>query len=151
MQQKYEADQIDGRLVPPLVITSDHVIDGVHQGTVHLEAGTLELRGTLQGTLIVHPHARVVISGSQEGSISLGEESHVAVQGAIQGTASISRGAILVIEATGKLAGTLSNSGTVVLRGVFGGATVGFGTLRIEGDGYIKQPTILDGVSFYEW
>jgi hypothetical protein len=151
MQQKYEPDYIEGRPVPPLVIASDHVIDGVHQGTVHLEAGTFELRGRLLGTLVVHPHARAVISGIQRGTISLGEGAHVAVQGAIEGTASVGRGAILVIEATGKLAGTLSNQGTVVLRGVFGGATVGFGTLRIEGDGYIKEPTIRDGVSFYEW
>jgi len=57
----------------------------------------------------------------------------------------------LVIEETGKLAGTLNNNGKVILRGVFGGARSGNGEFIVEGNGYIKQPVVRDGVSYYQW
>lgn len=151
MYTKYDRDIIDGCSVPPLVITSDHVINDTHQGTVHVEAGTLELLGVLQGTLIIHPNASAVISGKQQGTVSLEHGATVIVRGAIQGTVSIAQDALLVIEETGRLAGTLSNNGNVVLRGVFGGAKSGDGNLQIEGNGYIKQPIIRDGARFYKW
>jgi cytoskeletal protein CcmA (bactofilin family) len=151
MHTKYEFDSIGGRSVPPLVITSDHVINDTHQGTVHVEAGTLELLGVLQGTLAIHTNASVVISGKQQGTVSLAQGTKVIVRGAIQGTVSVAQGALLIIEETGRLAGSLSNNGNVVLRGVFGGAKSGHGDMQIEGNGYIKPPIIRDGVSFYEW
>lgn len=151
MHTKYDRDIIDGRSVAPLIITSDHVINDTHQGTVHVEAGTLELFGVLQGTLIIHPNASAVISGKQQGTVSLEHGATVIVHGAIQGTVSIAQGALLVIEETGRLAGTLSNNGDVVLRGIFGGAESGYGNLQIEGNGYIKQPITRDGANFYEW
>lgn len=151
MTEKYDFDTIDGRLVPPLVITSDYAISGAHQGTVHVEAGCLDLRGVLKGTLVIHSNASAVVYGAQKGTVSLEAGARSTVHGVIQGTVTIARGASLVIEGTGRLAGTLANNGTVVLRGVFGGAQSGRGDMRIEGSGYIKQPVIQDGVSFYEW
>jgi hypothetical protein len=59
--------------------------------------------------------------------------------------------AALTIEASGRLGGTLTNDGLVVLRGVMGGARTGSGSLRIEGNGYIKQPIIRDGIQYFEW
>lgn len=151
MNTKYDFDIIDGHSVPPLVITSDHVINDTHQGTVHVETGTLELLGVLQGTLAIHPNASAVISGKQQGTVSLAQGAKVIVRGAIQGTVSVAQGAVLIVEETGRLAGTLSNNGDVVLRGVFGGAKSGCGDIRTEGNGYIKQPIIRDGASSYEW
>lgn len=151
MTRKYEYDHINGRLVPPLVINSDHVLEGTHRGTVHVESGTLQLKGTLQGTLHVQEGAAVVITGTQQGTVAIAAAAAVTVFGAIQGTTTLERGATLIIEASGKLAGTLVNSGLVVLRGVFGGERVGSGQLRVEGDGYIKQPIVRDGVTYYEW
>jgi len=43
-----------------------------------------------------------------------------------------------------------SASLSVVVRGVFGGNEMGDSPVRLEGDGYIKQPTIRDGMYFYE-
>jgi len=37
------------------------------------------------------------------------------------------------------------------VRGVFGGSENGSVPLILEGRGYIKQPTVRDGMNFYEW
>jgi hypothetical protein len=76
--------------------------------------------------------------------------SDVTVTGAIEGTTSLEEGAVLVIAAGAKLAGSLTNRGLVILRGTFGGSESGAGELRLEG-GRIKQPVIRDGISHYEW
>lgn len=147
----YPNDIIDGHEVPPLVITSDHVLTGVHDGTVHVGDGHFELRGRLQGTLVLHPGVRATISGTQAGTVNVGQGVELVVTGAIEGTANLQGGALLVVEARGKLAGTLRNDGRVVVRGVFGGARSGLGEFVFEDEGYEKQPTIRDGIRYYNW
>jgi cytoskeletal protein CcmA (bactofilin family) len=151
MMREYGYDVIDGRRVPQLVVTKDHVIAGIHQGTVHVEAGTLYLRGTLQGTLDVQNGAFVEVTGEQQGTVTIASGAKITVVGAIQGTTTVEPKASLVIEASGKVAGTLCNHGLVILRGVFGGAQSGAGSLCIEDNGYIKQPVVKDGINYYEW
>lgn len=151
MMTDYPNDIIDGREVPPLVITSDRALSGVHDGTVHVEGGHLELRGRLRGTLVLHPGVRATISGTQAGTVNVEHGVEVIVTGAIEGTTNVEGGAFVVVEARGKLAGTLHNDGRVVVRGVFGGARSGSGELVFEGEGYEKHPTIRDGVHYYEW
>jgi cytoskeletal protein CcmA (bactofilin family) len=151
MKQRYAYDQIDGRAVPSLVLTSDRILEGTYKGTVHVEAGTLHMNGILQGTLDVQCGAIVIITGDQRGTVSISSGARVIASGAIHGTVSLEAGANLVIEETGKLAGTLANDGLVILRGVFGGARSGSGRLNIEGKGYIKTPVLRDGIHYYEW
>jgi cytoskeletal protein CcmA (bactofilin family) len=136
-----------------LVISAEHTIIGTHRGTVRVTSGgTLCLDGTLQGTLDIQTGATVRITGQQQGTVAVAPRASVTVSGAIQGTTSLEPGASLVIEPSGKLAGTLVNYGLVIVRGVFGGAQSGNGTIRLEGDGYIKQPTsVKDGAHYYEW
>ena len=136
-----------------LVISSEYTILGTHRGTVRVTSGgTLCLDAALQGTLDVQAGATVRINGQQQGTVAVAPRASVTVFGAIQGTISLERGASLTIESPGKLAGTLVNYGLVVVRGVFGGAQSGNGTIRLEGDGYIKKPTsIKDGAHYYEW
>lgn len=136
-----------------LVITTESTIQGTHRGTVEVRrGGKLNLHGVLQGTLALHTGATAHITGQQQGTVAIASGASVVVLGSIQGTTSLKHGASLVIEPTGKLAGTLANYGVVVVRGVFGGAQSGNGTLRLEEDGYIKQPTSTkDGVHYYEW
>ena len=45
---KYGFDYIDGREVPQTVIEDDFTIQGKHNGTVHVENGTLTIQGELQ-------------------------------------------------------------------------------------------------------
>ena len=71
--------------------------------------------------------------------------------GELHGTTNVSVHGTAVVEAHGKLAGTLSNNGTVIVRGVFGGAQSGHGELILEENGYIKQPVIKNGMNYYEW
>lgn len=127
------------------------MLTGVHDGTVHVEGGHLELRGMIRGTLALHPGARATISGTQAGTLNVGQGVEVVVTGAIEGTTNVQGGALVVVEPRGKLAGTLHNDGRVVVRGVFGGARSGSGELVFEGQGYEKQPMIGDGIRHYEW
>lgn len=147
----YPNDIIDGREVRPLVITADHVLTGVHQGTVHVEAGHLDLRGRINGTLSLQPGTRATISGTQAGTVNVGREVEVVVTGAINGTCHVHASAIVLVEPRGKLAGTLHNDGRVIVRGVFGGARSGSGDLVFEDQGYEKQPRIENGIRYYEW
>jgi cytoskeletal protein CcmA (bactofilin family) len=148
---KYELDWIDGRPVPPLVVAEDFTLVGLHEGSVHVERGSFVLDGVLEGSLVVHRGASASIRGTQEGSVHIENSCVVVVTGAIEGSTHVEPGGQVIIEATGKLAGSLHNNGLVVLRGVFGGSRSGGGEFRIEDDGHVKQPTVKGGVSYYEW
>jgi hypothetical protein len=151
MAGQYRGDLIDGREVPPLVVSANYGIDGVHTGSVRVEAGTFTLSGTLRGSLNIQPGAKAAIGGRQQGSVAVESGATVVVAGAIEGSTSVQRGAVVIVEPGGKLAGSLHNDGLVVVRGVFGGSRTGSGELRLEGGGYVKQPSIRDGIHFYEW
>ena len=122
---KYGFDYINGREVPQTVIEDDFTIQGKHNGTVHVENGTLTIQGELHGTLNVQSGAKAIIIGKQHGTV--------------------------IVEANGKLAGTLNNNGIVIVKGAFGGAQSGQGNLILEENGYIKQPVIKNGMKYYEW
>jgi len=38
-----------------------------------------------------------------------------------------------------------------MVRGIFGGARSGLGEFLLEDQGSIKQPTIRNGIRYYEW
>jgi cytoskeletal protein CcmA (bactofilin family) len=151
MSHSYGFDLIDGRQVPQTVISTDHEITGTHKGTVHVEGGQLTLTGAINGTLSVQRGAIALIQGKQQGTVSVEAGAEVIVTGAISGSASVQQGGRLVVERGARLAGTLSNNGTVIIRGTFGGAKTGSGEFRVEGDGKVKQPIIRNGAHFYEW
>ena len=149
---RFEAfDIMDGIKVPQLVLREDTLIDQVHKGTVIVESGTLTLRGTIKGTLSVSPGASAIIYGKQSGTVSVSAGALVIVHGKISGSVSLSHGSKLIIEEGGALAGSLTNNGMLILRGVFGGASSGNGSLVIEGNGFEKTPDIRDGVHYYTW
>lgn len=70
--------------------------------------------------------------------------------GELHGTTNVSDYGTVIIEKIGKLAGALHNNGIVIIRDVYGGSQSGSGELILEGNGYIKQPTIRNGVNYYE-
>lgn len=142
--------RIDGHEVPPLVINEDYVQAGTHQGYVIVERGMFTLGGTLQGLLVIQHGVTASIKGTQQGSIIISSGAKVAVTGSIQGSITVEQEALLIIEDGGKMVGPLSNSGKVILRGVFGGSQSGRGEFIIEGNGFIKQPIIRNGGSHYE-
>lgn len=148
---KYGFDYINGREVPQMVVEDDFIIQGKHTGTVHVENGTLTIQGELHGTLDVQSGAKAIIIGEQHGSVSVANNAEVVIFGELHGTTNVSAYGSVIVEAHGKLAGTLSNNGTVIVRGVFGGAQSGCGELILEENGYIKQPVIKNGVNYYEW
>ena len=148
---EYPCDWVDGQRVPPLVVTEDHVLTGLHQGSVHVERGLFILSGVVQGSLHVHSGASAKIRGVQQGSVQVDDGCSIEIAGAVEGAMHVEPGGRVDVEASGKLAGSLYNDGLVVLLGVFGGPVTGSGEMRIEGNGHVKQPTIRDGVSFYDW
>jgi cytoskeletal protein CcmA (bactofilin family) len=151
MSTKYGVDYFDDDERPRLVVVGNYVLSGVHQGGVHVEAGEFRLHGTLEGGLDIQTGVDAVIRGRQQGSVSVAAGANVAVIGSIEGGVHIARGGELVIEPSGRLAGSLDNYGDVIIRGVFGGTTTGDRSVRLEGSGYIKQPVVRDGVNYYEW
>ena len=148
---EYGFDYIDGVEVPQMVVKNDFAIQGSHSGTVHVENGTLTIYGELHGTLDVQRAASVIIIGKQHGTVSVKNNAKVTVIGELHGTTNVESLGTIVVEETGKLAGTLCNNGIVIVRGVFGGAQSGNGDLILEGNGYIKQPTIKNGMNYFEW
>lgn len=147
---QYTYDFIDGVKVPPTIITEDTIISGTHKGSIYVEKGTLTLSGTLQGSLSVQEFAKVLITGKQQGSVTINSNATVLVHGEISGSTNVMQDGIVIIEPTGKLAGSLSNDGEVIIRGVFGGSHSGNDVL-LEGSGYIKQPILRNGAYYYNW
>lgn len=82
MVGRYENDLIDGREVPPLVVTSGYVLTGIHDGTIQVEAGLLEVEGTLRGTLNVYPGAFARMRGRQQRTVHVASRPELAAGGA---------------------------------------------------------------------
>lgn len=99
----------------------------------------------------MHEGTSVVIVGKQHGTVSVYDSAKVTIMGELHGTIYVSDYGTVIIEKMGKLAGSLHNNGTVIIRGVFGGSQSGDGELVLEDNGYIKQTTTRNGVNFYEW
>jgi hypothetical protein len=151
MNRNYGYDIMEGQQVPQLVIDHDHVLTD-HTGTVHVEAGNFVLEGTLRGNLDIQHGVLARISGKQQGTVSIASGASVLLTGAIEGPATVEHGAVLVVESGARLAGSLANQGTVIVRGVFGGARSGRGTFRLERSGHVKEPSRAeDGSLHYDW
>lgn len=144
-------DYINGVEVPQMVIEDDYVLYNDHHGTVHVVNGTLTIKGELHGTLDVQSNSVAIILGEQHGTVAVANNAKVIVFGELHGTTAVSSDGMVIVEENGKMAGTLNNNGTVIIKGVFGGAQSGFGEIVLEGNGYIKQPVMRNGINYYEW
>lgn len=83
-------------------------VSGNHQGTIELEGGAaVSITGTLKGTLEVGSLAQAVISGDVVGAVL------VRVAGTV------------VVEASGRVAGPITNHGSVTNRGMRSGPVEG--------------------------
>jgi formylmethanofuran dehydrogenase subunit C len=142
-------DIINGEKFPQTIVAEDFELLDTHNGTIKVHGGCFKLHGTLKGTLSIASQDMAEIHGTQQGTVSLSSNSSLLVTGKIQGTTSVPQGATVVVEETGKLQGTLSNNGTVILRGTLAGAQSGDGELIIEGNGYIKEPVVKNGINYY--
>lgn len=144
-------DIIDGIRVPGLTLTQNQVLYGTHQGSITVSGCTLVIRGTLQGSLSVENGGEVLIEGTQQGSTNLSGNSRVEISGKCQGSTNICTGSEVIVQTSGKLGGSMNNNGQLIIRGVFGGAYNGSGHTFVEGDGYIKEPRVENGVHYYDW
>ncbi|WP_124412338.1 hypothetical protein [Pseudomonas synxantha] len=142
---------VNGRKVPFTVITSDQSLDGVHKTGFEIVGCTVVINGTIQGSISMTNGATVIINGVNQGSVSVSGGGRVTIFGASQGSFSISRDSAVLIERGGRIAGSVHNDGALIIRGGFGGSYCGAGKRAIEGDGYILQPRIENGVNYYEW
>lgn len=151
MSSRYPPDIIDGVEVPPLVVTSETVLDGVHKGSGLRRSGTVRFgRHTPRESERTRGGSTATITGRQQGSVHLAPGASVRVVGAIEGSTHVSPGANVVVEGGGKLAGSLHNDGDVIVRGVFGGSRSGSGRFVLDG-GIIKEPRMKDGIYYYDW
>lgn len=96
--------------------------------------------------------AALTIYGKLAGSVAIDPGARVSVLGALDGSVQVESGAELTVEEGARLAGSLDNSGRVVVRGVFGGERAGTGQFLLEGKGYVKTPQVTeDGSRIYRW
>ncbi|MDH2244431.1 hypothetical protein N5J70_21045 [Pseudomonas sp. GD03909] len=144
-------DIIDGMRVPRTILTTNQILSGRHQGSITVIGCTLVINGTLQGSLSVESGGEVLVEGTQQGSTNVSGNSRVEVSGKCQGSTNIGPGSEVLIQPSGKLQGSMNNNGKLIVRGEFGGAYSGQGDISVEGDGYIKQPRIENGVHYYDW
>lgn len=152
MADSYPMDIIDGRRVPPRVFSADGTLTGTHQGSVVVQQGVdLFLRGTLQGSLWLEPNSRATIAGEQQGSVHVDEQAELVVTGRISGSTHIASGASVIVERSGRLAGSVTNYGSLVVRGEQGGEITGSGEVEVAPGGRIKRPTVRNGIRYYEW
>jgi cytoskeletal protein CcmA (bactofilin family) len=142
---------VDGKEVPPLFIDEDHTIVGSHLGATVVRQGTLLVLGEVSGSIHLRSGTQVVVRGQVSGSISIATGAEARIVGGHSGSVTVAPGGRLVIDRTGRQAGSISNDGSVIIRGEFGGSTSGAGEFSIEPGARIKQPRVVDGVSYYDW
>ena len=143
----------EGGDTPPLIVSSNQTLSKDFEGSVLVKAGHFVLAKdvTISGNLSVQRGASASIEGTQSGSVDVERGAALEVMGDIEGSVSISEGSSVIIQPSGKLAGSLENDGSLVIRGVFGGSQTGSGKVSLEGHGHIKKPTIEDGMNVYRW
>lgn len=142
----------NGSRFDQLVATDHFVMSGDYRGGVCVEVdSSFELIGELHGSLRVHEGAKAVISGHHHGSLHVELRAEVRITGRHNGSLHVDYGGVATVEPGGRLSGSMHNNGLIVLRGAFDGSQSGAGDLRIEGDGYVKEPRIRRGVNYYDW
>lgn len=138
-------------IAPQRTISSDEVITGLYQGTIIvINDAELSINGTVQGTLSVES-GRVIINGIQQGTVNLASGSSLVNKGSLQGTVNIENDAIFENAKEAKLAGSINVSGVLNNFGVRGGIVTGFGEVSDKPGSEVKQPTIINGISVYNW
>lgn len=143
-------DLIDGREVPPTVITTDRELYD-HRGTIEVEGGaTVTVRGTVQGTVSLHRGARLLLEGTVQGTLHVSGGAQAVVRGSQQGSVDVDHGGTVIVEPTGKLSGSLHVDGELINRGVRAGAIMGRGTIVDEGSGRVVQPRVVNGINYYD-
>jgi hypothetical protein len=149
---EYPFDMIDGREVPPKVVREDETLRGTHQGGVYVEReATLVLLGTHQGSLHLEAGARSVIVGQHQGSLHVADDAVATIRGSQQGSTHVAEGGEVVVESSGRLAGSLHNEGAIHNGGVRGGTASGSGILEDLPGSTVKQPQIRNGMTVYAW
>lgn len=136
MSNKYENDIFDGKEVPPLVINEDSEIDS-HEGTIHVESGTLKLNGAHMGTLSVHTGSMAIINGKQMGTVNLDPGSKVELNGNLFGSTNISERAELIINNNGELLGSYTIYGKIIVFGILSGIKSGDGEILVQEGGKV--------------
>ena len=142
---------VDGRKVPFTVITSDQSLDGVHKTGFEIVGCTVVVNGKIQGSIAMINGSVVSVNGINQGSISVSGGSRLSVYGESQGSLSISRDSVVVIERGGRIAGSIHNNGTLIIRGGFAGSYSGTGKHAVQDDGYVVRPRVENGINYYEW
>lgn len=104
----------------------------LHQGSAHVNGGTLDITETLQGALHVAAGASALVLGAAQGSI------HVAPGGE------------LVVERDGHIQGTAFVDGRLIVRGAQSGPITGAGEVSFE-PGSMRAHPVEIAPNEYEW
>ena len=116
-------------------VTGNASLTGADEGLVRVHAGHLVLVGWLEGSVLVQTAAQCSIYGVVVGSVIVASGAVVRITGAIGDSIEVAPGALVVVEAGAEVLGSISNAGSVVIRGLVAGVCYGPGELRVEVDG----------------
>jgi hypothetical protein len=139
----------------PWIVEGEGRLTGSHSGSICVHGGaSFEIaRGAHHsGSLTFRSDSVGHISGKHSGSLHVARRAKVDVRGDQSGSVHVARGAVVRVASEGRLAGSLHIEGLIENRGARGGSVhlSGGEVLDVEG-GRVKQPTMRNGVSVYEW
>jgi hypothetical protein len=122
-----------------IVIDDTQTLTGTTQGKLIVRTGGVAtIQGVHQGSTSVESGGRVVVPGVLQGSLALEDDTEAVVSGEIQGSVALARGGRLVIERSGRFAGSIVNNGEIINRGLRAGSVVG--NDPIDDGGKVLQP-----------
>ena len=112
----------------PTPITDHTTLTGETSGAMTVQdGGTLVIGGTHEGAIVLEGGGELSVVGTLHGSVDVGSLATVTITGDVVGRITVRVAGTLVIEADGRLAGPLTNYGSVTNRGVRSGPVEGRG------------------------
>jgi hypothetical protein len=139
-------------IVEPKIIDGNETMVGVYNGGVQVDNGSLQLQGTVNGSLRLAAGTSAIILGNHNGSVRVAAGARLEILGIQSGSTHVDSGGFVTVMPSGRMGGSLHNQGIVEVHGRFGGSMSGGGDFTLEGNGSIKDPDrYINGSPVYIW
>ena len=132
----------------PTTVTGYTTLAGETSGPVTvLDGGTLIVAGTHVGSVILEGGATVTVPGVLRGLLEIGSLATATVSGDVVGQVVVRVAGTLVVEASGRVAGPVTNHGSFTNRGLRSGPVEGREPL--DESGAVKAEPVHPGIYNY--
>lgn len=110
----------------PSPITDARTLSGTTSGNLTVaDGGSLVIAGTHDGTVELEGGATVAVTGVLKGTLEVGSLSNASVSGDVVGAVVVRVAGTLVVEASGRVAGPVTNHGSFTNHGLRSGPVEG--------------------------